>query len=206
MLYDAHRTLHSYPPRRSSDLRLITHNNHGLPATFEGTQEGLNLYYLQIPRSLLFFLFPSPHKLSQTFTANMNNVSSLLASPISVDVQLPELVSGGKRAGYYITISAVLLTLWLILSRKQTSQLEVPFYKASKKKWLFDAETLIKDSYTKVRLSNLCPQHCICLCCTSFAIKCTRSRPPREYKSWCPHTFLVNSRDCQKISSAQEKL
>ncbi|KAJ4263157.1 hypothetical protein NW762_006779 [Fusarium torreyae] len=81
----------------------------------------------------------------------MNNVSSLLASPISVDVQLPEFVSGGKRAVYYITIGVVLLTLWLILSRKETSQLEVPFYKASKKKWLFDAETLIKDSYTKFR-------------------------------------------------------
>ncbi|KAF5018726.1 hypothetical protein F66182_9285 [Fusarium sp. NRRL 66182] len=81
----------------------------------------------------------------------MDNVSSLLASPIGVDVQLPQLVSGGKRASYYITITVVLFTLWLLRSRKQTCQLEVPFYKASKKKWIFEAEALIKDSYTEFR-------------------------------------------------------
>ncbi|KAF5006595.1 hypothetical protein FDECE_7031 [Fusarium decemcellulare] len=81
----------------------------------------------------------------------MDNVSSILASPISVDVQLPQVVSGGKRASYYITIVIVLLTVWLIRSRKPSSKLEIPFYKASKTKWIFDAETLIKDSYTKFR-------------------------------------------------------
>ncbi|KAF4982027.1 hypothetical protein FZEAL_2277 [Fusarium zealandicum] len=81
----------------------------------------------------------------------MEDVSSLLASPMSVDVQLPQVVIGGKRASYYITIAIVLLTVWLVRSRKQTSKLEVPFYKASKTKWIFDAENLIKDSYTKFR-------------------------------------------------------
>ncbi|KAM5356401.1 hypothetical protein ACJ41O_003047 [Fusarium nematophilum] len=81
----------------------------------------------------------------------MDNVSSLLASPINVDVQLPQVVTGGKRASYYITITILLLTVWLLRSRNQGSKLEVPFYKASKTKWIFDAETLIKDSYTKFR-------------------------------------------------------
>ncbi|KAH7246834.1 hypothetical protein FSOLCH5_012080 [Fusarium solani] len=81
----------------------------------------------------------------------MENVSSLLASPISVDVQLPQVVTGGKRASYYLTIAIVLLAVWLIRSRRKPSELEFPFYKAPKTKWIFDAETLIKDSYTKFR-------------------------------------------------------
>jgi hypothetical protein len=81
----------------------------------------------------------------------MQNTSSLPASPVGVNVQYPQLVLEGKRTGYYITFTLVVLTLWLILPKKQKSQLEVPFYKASKKNWIFDAETLIRDSYTKFR-------------------------------------------------------
>ncbi|WXC42372.1 hypothetical protein SNK03_002147 [Fusarium graminearum] len=81
----------------------------------------------------------------------MQNTSSLPASPVGVNVQYPQLVLEGKRTGYYITFTLFILTLWLILPKKQRSQLEVPFYKASKKNWIFDAETLIKDSYTKFR-------------------------------------------------------
>jgi hypothetical protein len=81
----------------------------------------------------------------------MQNTSSLPASPVGVNVQYPQLILEGKRTGYYITFTLFILTLWLILPKKQRSQLEVPFYKASKKNWIFDAETLIKDSYTKFR-------------------------------------------------------
>ncbi|KAL9572698.1 hypothetical protein ACKAV7_003168 [Fusarium commune] len=81
----------------------------------------------------------------------MENVSSLAASPIGVDYQLPQLVSEGHCTGYYITITIFLIAVWFFLPKKQTSHLEIPFYKASKTKWIFDAETLIKDSYTKFR-------------------------------------------------------
>ncbi|KAF4493493.1 cytochrome P450 monooxygenase (lovA) [Fusarium agapanthi] len=81
----------------------------------------------------------------------MENVSSLAASPIGVDYQLPRKVSEGHCAGYYITITIFLVAVWFFFPKKQTSHLEIPFYKASKTKWIFDAETLIKDSYTKFR-------------------------------------------------------
>jgi hypothetical protein len=81
----------------------------------------------------------------------MQNTSSLPASPVGVNVQYPQLILEGKRTGYYITFALFVLTIWFILPKKQRSQLEVPLYKASKTKWIFDAETLIKDSYTKFR-------------------------------------------------------
>lgn len=80
----------------------------------------------------------------------MENSSTLLTMPSIVDLELPHVASGGKRFGYYLVITALLLVVWFMQSRKQTSVLGVPFYKASKTKWIFDAETLIKDSYTKV--------------------------------------------------------
>lgn len=89
----------------------------------------------------------------------MQNTSSLPASPVGVNVQYPQLVLEGRRTGYYITTFTLLvLTLWFILPKKQRSQLEVPFYKASKTKWIFNAEALIKDSYTKVRCPAVLPQ------------------------------------------------
>ncbi|KAF4451894.1 hypothetical protein F53441_5213 [Fusarium austroafricanum] len=81
----------------------------------------------------------------------MENVSSIAASPIGVDYQLPQLVNESNHTGCYITITVFFVTIWVILAKKQTSHLEIPFYKAPKTKWIFDAETLIKDSYTKFR-------------------------------------------------------
>ncbi|CAM1510239.1 Fc.00g005740.m01.CDS01 [Cosmosporella sp. VM-42] len=81
----------------------------------------------------------------------MENSSTSLPSAMNIDLPLPHVVSGGKRLSYYVAIALVLLAAWLMQSRKQTSKLEVPFYKASKTKWIFDAESLIKDSYSKFR-------------------------------------------------------
>lgn len=80
----------------------------------------------------------------------MENDSTLVRPSVPMDYQRPQIVTGGKRASYYIAITIVLLTVWLVRSRKRTSNLELPAYKASKTKWIFDAETLIKDSYIKV--------------------------------------------------------
>ena len=85
----------------------------------------------------------------------MENASSpLLSMPMNVDIELPHVVSGSKRLGYYVAVALVLLLAWFVQSRKRTSQLdEVPFYSASKRKWIFDAEALIRDSYSKVSFS-----------------------------------------------------
>jgi hypothetical protein len=55
----------------------------------------------------------------------------------------------GKFLGYYIAIGAILVCTWLFQSKKEPA-VSVPFYKASKSKWMFDAETQIRNSYSKV--------------------------------------------------------
>jgi hypothetical protein len=81
----------------------------------------------------------------------MESHSAFVTLPITTEIQLPHLVSGGKRASYYAVIALILLATWLFRSRKHSTKIEVPFYNASKTKWIFDAETLIKDSYAKVK-------------------------------------------------------
>lgn len=67
-----------------------------------------------------------------------------------MELNLPRVVPGGKHISYYVAISAMLIVAWLFQSRKQRVS-AIPFYKAAKTKWMFDAETLIRDSYGKVR-------------------------------------------------------
>ncbi|KAI5458415.1 cytochrome P450 [Mariannaea sp. PMI_226] len=81
----------------------------------------------------------------------MENHSAFLTSPIAAEIQLPQIVSGGKRAGYYAAITIIIIATWLIRSKKQSIKLDVPIYKAPKMKWVFDAENLVRDSYTKFR-------------------------------------------------------
>ncbi|KAF7554485.1 hypothetical protein G7046_g6810 [Stylonectria norvegica] len=82
----------------------------------------------------------------------MDNESNPFSSSINMDLE-PQLANSyGKRFSYYAAILLVLLAVWVLQSslfRKQTSKLDIPFYKASKTKWIFDAESLIKDSYEK---------------------------------------------------------
>ncbi|KPM43563.1 hypothetical protein AK830_g2998 [Neonectria ditissima] len=82
----------------------------------------------------------------------MDNSSTLFPSAINVDVQLPHVASGGKRASYYAAVALVLFVAWLMRSRTHIAKIEVPLYSASKSKWIFEAETLIKDSYAKASL------------------------------------------------------
>ncbi|KAI0135259.1 ent-kaurene oxidase [Daldinia grandis] len=64
---------------------------------------------------------------------------------------LPSQVLGGSRLSYYVAISAVLLCIWFFQSDKQKCSVSAPFYQASRFKWMFNADTLIKDSYSKFR-------------------------------------------------------
>ncbi|RDA88937.1 hypothetical protein CP532_0670 [Ophiocordyceps camponoti-leonardi (nom. inval.)] len=55
----------------------------------------------------------------------------------------------GSRWSFYVVIGAILLVAWLTQSWNRPCVITVPLYKASKTRWIFSAETLIKDSYRK---------------------------------------------------------
>jgi hypothetical protein len=50
---------------------------------------------------------------------------------------------------YYVAIACALLVAYLLRSSKQKT-VNVPYYKAGMMKWMFDAETLVRDSYSRV--------------------------------------------------------
>lgn len=97
------------------------------------------------------------------------------------------VVIRSQHLSYYVAISAILLVAWLFQS-SQTSKakaVKVPFYKASILKWYFDAETLVRDSYTKVRHTHSMWLLLIMAnSCNSFMIKSTRSRRQRGFRCW----------------------
>lgn len=83
----------------------------------------------------------------------MDNLASAVPPTASAKVSFPDASLGlpiGQRAGLYLVFAAVLLVAWLVRSAATCTRIEVPLYKASRWKWVFDAETLIRDSYQKV--------------------------------------------------------
>lgn len=67
-------------------------------------------------------------------------------------VQAAPVVMRSQHLNYYLTIGVVLLVAWFFQSvqTSKASRVNVPFYKASIIKWYFGAESLVRDSYTKV--------------------------------------------------------
>lgn len=55
-----------------------------------------------------------------------------------------------SHVSYYATIFCVLLLVYLLSPLNRSNGVDVPFYKAGKMKWIFDAESLVVDSYNKV--------------------------------------------------------
>jgi hypothetical protein len=51
---------------------------------------------------------------------------------------------------YYAAIAIVILCAWFFHSPKQELHVSVPFYGVSRMKWMFSADKLIKESYSKV--------------------------------------------------------
>ena len=51
---------------------------------------------------------------------------------------------------YYVVAVCVLLFTFVLRTSRRKDGVNAPFYKASKMKWMFDAESLIRDSYVKV--------------------------------------------------------
>ncbi|KAH9909567.1 ent-kaurene oxidase [Xylariomycetidae sp. FL2044] len=56
-----------------------------------------------------------------------------------------------RSTSYYVAIGLVLICIWLFQPSKQRCDVSAPFYKASRLKWMFSADTLLRDSYTKFR-------------------------------------------------------
>lgn len=77
-----------------------------------------------------------------------NQIQPSANMTVPVDVS-PPLVLGWGHASYYIAVGIALLLAYLLQPRKQGCT-SVPFYKASMMKWMFDSESMIKDSYGKV--------------------------------------------------------
>ncbi|EEY23335.1 ent-kaurene oxidase [Verticillium alfalfae VaMs.102] len=80
----------------------------------------------------------------------MNESSEMASATDIVDFQLPRVVHGSKNLSYYVGLGAILCVAWFFQSKKH-GQIDVPFYKAAKTKWIFAAESLILDSYNKFR-------------------------------------------------------
>ena len=78
--------------------------------------------------------------------------SLLSPSPRSGAPSESTLQTGGSHAGYYVAVFLLLTLLYIFSSsRGACGSANVPYYKAGKLKWMFDAETLVRDSYAKVR-------------------------------------------------------
>lgn len=83
----------------------------------------------------------------------MDNFSSAVPAGASVKVSLPDTTFGipmSHRGGLYLALAAVVLLAWLLSPGATGTKIGVPLYEASRWKWVFDAETLICDSYRKV--------------------------------------------------------
>ncbi|PFH61297.1 hypothetical protein XA68_17714 [Ophiocordyceps unilateralis] len=79
----------------------------------------------------------------------MVNLSSEAAWHSALETRGPSHPPVDSRLNYYLAVAAILLVAWLAQVRKRQCDISVPLYKASKTKWIFAAETLIKDSYLK---------------------------------------------------------
>ncbi|KAI0124293.1 cytochrome P450 [Xylariales sp. AK1849] len=56
----------------------------------------------------------------------------------------------GNNFSYYVAIAAVLSVVYFLRSGKDNG-VSAPFYKASRMKWMFSADSLVRDSYNKFR-------------------------------------------------------
>lgn len=80
---------------------------------------------------------------------------SMDASSVNL-IQTAPVVLRSQHFPYYATIGLVLVSIWLYQSIQASNitKVKVPYYKASILKWYFDAESLVRDSYSKVRMRS----------------------------------------------------
>lgn len=74
-----------------------------------------------------------------------------MTTTMDLHLHLPSVVVGGKDLTYYLAFGLIIFLTWVWRNRSPKLVVDAPFYEASKLKWMFDAESLILDSYSKVR-------------------------------------------------------
>jgi hypothetical protein len=89
-----------------------------------------------------------------------------------------------SNISYYVAVAAILLAaLFVRPSPSKHHGVDAPFYKATRMKWMFSADTLVMDSYRKVsNPSEIGAASSVLstdLC--SSGIESIRSKQPREY-------------------------
>lgn len=78
-------------------------------------------------------------------------MEALQPSNMTTSMDLPTLSTvTGNNLSYYAIIAATLFLIWLCQPSKQHG-VSAPFYKASRMKWWFSADSLVRDSYNKFR-------------------------------------------------------
>ena len=66
----------------------------------------------------------------------------------AMELHIPHVVTTG-HLGYYLAVGVVLLAIYMLQSKKGP-QVDVPYYRAGKTQWMFNADHLVRDSYSKV--------------------------------------------------------
>jgi len=99
---------------------------------------------------------PFTSRVSGPALVTMANTTSILLGGFDFLTKIESMVdirpaspAVGTRSHlrYYLAACCVLLALFLFRSKKSKMHPDIPFYKASKAKWIFDAETLVRKSY-----------------------------------------------------------
>ena len=76
----------------------------------------------------------------------------------ALDLHIATLARDSNLA-YLVAVAAILVAAWL-LRHREGPLADVPLYKVARTKWFFSADSLIRDSYNKVRLC--CPENYSC--------------------------------------------
>ncbi|KAI3324948.1 cytochrome P450 [Xylariaceae sp. AK1471] len=64
---------------------------------------------------------------------------------------IPDQIQASNRIICYAAVGTILLYAWFFHSPKREPRVSAPFYEVSRMKWMFSADTLIKNSYSKFR-------------------------------------------------------
>lgn len=113
-----------------------------------------------------------------------------------------------QRVVLYVALATSILAVCLLQSGAKTTKIDVPVYKASRWKWVFDAETLIRDSYQQVSINHYAEFNArMAHTDPSFSFKTvyTRLEALKAFRFYYRPSTSLRSRRCQKRRSAVRK-
>jgi hypothetical protein len=113
--------------------------------------------------SLLASALPQEPFMMPTNSTFSIGVYGLFNKESTFDVVSPyPILIKSSHLHYWLALGFVLVTAYILrLGKRKNDSVDAPFYKASKMKWMFDAENLVRDSYHKV-------YHATCRICSCF--------------------------------------